>query len=73
MAGLEIGKFISRPPGTPYPERITQAETIAEAFASARDAVKVLKQARAHRMRKLTRETRSLSVRKPVVARDRRR
>jgi len=36
------------------PELITQAETIAEAFANARDAAKALKQSRARLMRRLT-------------------
>jgi len=36
------------------PELITEAETIAEAFANARDAVKALKQSRARLMRNLT-------------------
>ena len=35
------------------PELITQAETIAEAFANARDAAKALKQARARLRRRL--------------------
>jgi predicted RNase H-like HicB family nuclease len=36
------------------PELITQAETLAEAFANARGAAKALKQARARRMRRLS-------------------
>jgi len=36
------------------PELITQAETIEEAFANARDAAKALKQSRAKLMRKLS-------------------
>ena len=35
------------------PELITEAETIAEAFANARDAAKALKQSRARLMRNL--------------------
>lgn len=35
------------------PELITEAETIAEAFANARDALKALKQSRAKLMRRL--------------------
>ena len=35
------------------PELITQAETIAEAFANARDAAKALNQSRARLMRRL--------------------
>jgi antitoxin HicB len=35
------------------PELITQAETIAEAFANARDAAKALKQSRTRLMRRL--------------------
>ena len=36
------------------PELITHAETLAEAFANARDAAKALKQSRARLMRRLT-------------------
>jgi antitoxin HicB len=36
------------------PELITQAETIEEAFANARDAIKALKQSRVRLMRRLT-------------------
>ena len=36
------------------PELITQAETIEEAFANARDALKALKQSRAKLMRRLS-------------------
>ena len=36
------------------PELITQAETIAEAFANARDAAKALKQSRIRLMRRLS-------------------
>jgi antitoxin HicB len=36
------------------PELITQAETITEAFANARDAARALKQARARLKRRLT-------------------
>ena len=36
------------------PELITQAETIEEAFANARDAAKALKQSRAKLMRRLS-------------------
>ena len=36
------------------PELITEAETITEAFANARDAAKALKQSRARLMRNLT-------------------
>jgi antitoxin HicB len=36
------------------PELITQAETIEEAFANARDAAKALKQSRARLMRRLS-------------------
>jgi antitoxin HicB len=36
------------------PELITQAETLAEAFANARDATKALKQSRARLRRRLT-------------------
>ena len=35
------------------PELITQAETIREAFANARDATKALRQSRAKRLRRL--------------------
>jgi antitoxin HicB len=37
-----------------HPELITQAETIEEAFANARDAAKALKQSRARLMRRLS-------------------
>jgi antitoxin HicB len=39
------------------PELITQAETIAEAFANARDAAKALKQSRARLRRRLAAAT----------------
>ena len=47
----EEGGFIVTSPLDP--ELITQAETIAEAFANARDASKALKQSRAKLMRRL--------------------
>jgi antitoxin HicB len=40
------------------PELITQAETIAEAFANARDAARALKQARLKLLRRLSAPTR---------------
>ncbi len=48
----EEGGFIVTSPIDP--ELITEAETIAEAFANARDAAKALKQSRARLMRHLT-------------------
>jgi antitoxin HicB len=48
----EEGGFIVTSPIDP--ELITEAETIAEAFANAREAAKALKQSRARLMRQLT-------------------
>lgn len=48
----EEGGFIVTSPLDP--ELITQAETIAEAFANARDAAKALKQSRARLRRRLS-------------------
>ena len=48
----EEGGFIVTSPVDP--ELITQAETIAEAFANARDAARALKQARARQRRRLS-------------------
>jgi antitoxin HicB len=55
MLNLEVaeeGGFIVTSPVDP--ELITQAETIAEAFANARDAARALKQARARLRRRLS-------------------
>ena len=56
LDAAEEGGYVVTSPRDP--ELITQAETIEEAFANARDASRAVKQARVKLLRRLSRDTR---------------